>query len=239
MWKRILAAWSLYRHGAALRDLLRSLGIWGYITTAGAGMIGTLVAQWASLPIWGQILVGLGAFALVLLCVGLSVAVKRVAADPGTAIPSTLVQLNAPTLWVDYKPKGTTALEAESLIFRKEGPHIKTIQPGPLIWTVRELRPINLLSVIGPLRTEPVECKFTAFEQRGDTQMLKELPELLREMMGKFGNDVHPSIEIYYEDYGGNWFYRTFILLIDPWGKIVWEPGPVQSCAPPNVVSPS
>jgi hypothetical protein len=84
MWRRILAAWALYRHGVALKGLLQSLGIWGYVIPIGAAVLAAILAPFISLPVWGQILFGLGAFALFLFCVGFAVAVKRVAISPSS-----------------------------------------------------------------------------------------------------------------------------------------------------------
>ena len=148
----------------------------------------------------------------------------------------------APRLWVDYKPEtrgSSDPGESEALIFSKEGDAaIRTIQVGPLIWTIRETRPINLHSVIGPLRAQPVECKFTAFEQIGNAQTLYQLPGLFREMMRKFGPQAQPAVEISYEDFDGNWFCRAFVLAIDPYNRIVWEPDPVRLAKPPEGSAP-
>ena len=59
-----------------------------------------------------------------------------------------------------------------------------------------------------------------------------ELPELLREMMRKYGLQAQPSSETLYENFDGNWFSGEFILAIDPFDRIVWEPGPVQLATP-------
>jgi hypothetical protein len=55
-------------------------------------------------------------------------------------------------------------------------------------------------------------------------QRLFELPELMREMMRKFGVTAQPLVEVSYEDMEGNCFHQNFVLSIDPYDKIVWEP---------------
>jgi hypothetical protein len=81
----------------------------------------------------------------------------------------------APKLWVEYKPEKRDTDDPskwEALIFSKEGGGaIRTIRVRPLVWTVREARPITLHSVIGPVRAQPVECKFTAIEQIGTSPL--------------------------------------------------------------------
>ena len=90
MWKRLVIAWGLYRHGVALKGLLQSLGLWGYVATVGASVMGAIVALSISLPIWGQILVGLGTLSLILFCVGFAAALWRAGADPklATSLPA-------------------------------------------------------------------------------------------------------------------------------------------------------
>jgi hypothetical protein len=141
----------------------------------------------------------------------------------------------APKLWVDYKPRNPT--EGEALIFSKEGDAaIRTIHVCPLVWRTIKKYPINLLSAIGPLRTQPVECRFAVFEQIGEAQMpqmLYELPDLFQEMIHKFGQQTQPSVDILYEDFDGNWFCRAFGLSIDPYSQIVWKPDVVQLAKEP------
>jgi hypothetical protein len=127
----------------------------------------------------------------------------------------------APRLWVDYKKK---AHELESLVFSKTGDEVRNIQVGPLVWNLQEVRSISLHNVIGVLRTEPVECRFTALEQVFNTQRLHDLPDLMREIMRKFTSDAQPSVDISYEDMAGNCFCRKFALSIDPYDRIVWDP---------------
>lgn len=78
MRKRVVAAWNLYRHGAALVGLFQALGLWGYIAATGVGVMATLIAVWVALPIWGKILLGLAILALALFCLGLVAAYKKV-----------------------------------------------------------------------------------------------------------------------------------------------------------------
>ena len=141
----------------------------------------------------------------------------------------------APKLWVDYKPRNPT--EGEALIFSKEGDAaIKTIHVCPLVWGTIKQYPINLLSDIGPLRGQPIECRFTVFERIGGTeipQQLYELPDLFKEMNCKVGHQTQPSVKILYEDFDGNWFCRTFVLSMDPYSQIVWKPDVVQLAKKP------
>jgi hypothetical protein len=132
---------------------------------------------------------------------------------------------NAPRLWVDYKPATKNPSKMEVLIFSKDGgTAVMNIQVGPLAWKVTETRPIALHSVIGVLRSDPIECKFSAYEEMKNIQRLFELPELMREMMRKFGVTAQPLVEVSYEDMEGNCFHQNFVLSIDPYDKIVWEP---------------
>ncbi len=72
-------AWKLYRHGAAFRTLLVSLGgAWPYVVSAAATVIGGGAAFLTVLPVWGKILLGLGVTALLLFIVGLGIAVWKV-----------------------------------------------------------------------------------------------------------------------------------------------------------------
>jgi hypothetical protein len=147
----------------------------------------------------------------------------------------------APQLWVDYKPAGAGVDPAdwEALVFSNGGNvPIRDIQIGPLVWTVEEKRFINLHSVIGPLRGQPIECKFSAYEQVGTSQAQGPLPGHLREMMRKWGHEAQPHVEIVYGDFDGNWFCRAFVLSIDPFDRIVWGPGPVQLAKHPQPIYP-
>lgn len=160
-------------------------------------------------------------------------------ADPSSPAPPDAPDRGAPpalpTIWVTYKPKSQASpREMEALVFEKEerDPAIKSIRLAPLKWEVA--RPISLHNVMGPLRAQPVECKFTAFEQTGNAQILYELPELLRHMMKNLGGDAQPSLKVYYEDFNGSWFCRNFVLSIDPYDRIAMDPvGSVQRCEPP------
>jgi hypothetical protein len=80
-------AWKLYRHGAAFRTLLVSLGIWTYIVSAGTFIVGAITASLVALPIWGKILFGLGVTALLLFLAGLVVAAWKVYRHPAAIIP--------------------------------------------------------------------------------------------------------------------------------------------------------
>ena len=78
MRKRVLSAWALYRHGVALKGLLLSLGVWGYLLTMGATSIAVVSAMLISLPIWGKGLIGIAILAVLLFCIGFTVAIVRV-----------------------------------------------------------------------------------------------------------------------------------------------------------------
>ncbi len=158
---------------------------------------------------------------------------ERLELEPATSNPPTatikgsksLRVRNMPRLWVEYKPATKKPPQREALIFSKdEGAPIRYIQVGPLTWNVTETRPISLFNVIGVLRSDPIECGFTAYEQDGLMQRLFELPGLMREMMSKFGVTAQPTAEVSFEDMEGNGFCQDFVLSIDPDNRIVWEP---------------
>ena len=146
-----------------------------------------------------------------------------------------------PKLWVEYKPAEAGAADPEkwqSLTFSKEGETaVRTIQVGPLVWTIQESFPVELHNVIGPLRDRPVESKFSVREQVGPVSRRYELPDLFRTMMAKHNPQAQPSSEILYEDFDGNWFSRRFVLAIDPFDRVVWEPSPVQFAKRPVLLS--
>ena len=71
------------------------MGVWKYFLVGGAAVIGFALAIWSALPIWAEFLVGLSTFALVLLCLGLALAVKRIGGvpppNPGRSTRAALV----------------------------------------------------------------------------------------------------------------------------------------------------
>jgi hypothetical protein len=140
------------------------------------------------------------------------------------------VKSAAPMLWVEYKPRVIDPPATESLVFSKEGDKaIRIRQIGPLTWTTKEERPINIHSGLGPLLTQAVECKFTAFDQTVGSHILYDtLSQLMHEMINRFGHAVHPTVEIWYEDFEDNWYSIQYTLFIDPFDKIIWNPGPVK-----------
>jgi hypothetical protein len=198
--------------------------------------IGTVINTWVvaltrGLLAWQQLTLA-GLFALMFgwsaLMAGLHLARSRgnlqLGRDGDIAVPA-----KAPLLWVNYKPTSQDKRQTEALIFTKEGDGvIRNIKAGPLVWTIKEIRPVNILSEMGPLLNDPMECKFTAFQQIGTSQHVSELPELMREIMRKYGTDAQPSVDITYEDFTGNTFLRRFELSIDPYDRIAWNPGPVE-----------
>ena len=152
---------------------------------------------------------------------------KSALSSPATAIDEgrAILLKNAPRLWVQYKAATKNPTQMEALVFSKDGNSpVRNIQVGPLTWNVAETRPISLHNVIGVLRSEPIECRFTALEQVGNTQHVFELPELMREMMRKFDITAQPLVDVSYDDMDGTAFTQTFILSIDPYNRIVWEP---------------
>jgi len=76
--KAVVAAWGLYRQGAAFKTLLESLGLWKYVVAVGAGVVGVVLGFWSGLQPPFQVLLGLGGFAAVLLVAGFAVAFRRV-----------------------------------------------------------------------------------------------------------------------------------------------------------------
>jgi hypothetical protein len=131
----------------------------------------------------------------------------------------------APQLWVDFEARKDGSTDPEdwqSLIFSKDGGGaIKTIDVGPLEWRIQESHPIELHSVVGPLRGQSVSCKFSVAGHLS-------LTGLFREMMRKYDPQAQPSSEIQYEDFDGHRFSRKFTLSIDPFDRIAWHPDSVQ-----------
>jgi hypothetical protein len=78
MWKRFVKAWSAYRHFAAAKGLLQSLGLWGKVCIGGAAVVATLIAYFSRLPWWAQILVALCALAALLFIVTFLIVWRRV-----------------------------------------------------------------------------------------------------------------------------------------------------------------
>lgn len=131
---------------------------------------------------------------------------------------------DAPQLWVDYKGRDEKAGQ-EILVFSKDGDRaIRIKEVGPFVWHASESYPVSLFNVIGFIRNDPVECRFTAFREELGSQVLFKLPDLIRRMMNKFGAESQPRIDIKYEDMNGNLYSRRFVLSIDPYDRVVWEP---------------
>jgi hypothetical protein len=132
----------------------------------------------------------------------------------------------APQLLVEYVPQKLDPLEDEHFVFANEGPGtIKDLKIGPLIWVVRHRREINLHNVVGPLRPQQhIDCKFAAFEQKERMQHISRLTTILREA----DPDAETEVSISYCDLNGNRFSRKFLLTIDPYDRIAWDPCPVQ-----------
>jgi hypothetical protein len=150
--------------------------------------------------------------------------------DPRVSIKADLIAAAPPRLWLEYRKKTSgPPPRMETLVFTKDGEStISKIEVHPLTWNIQKRYPIILYNVIGPLRNEPIECAFGAFEQIGPARRERELPDLYREMMQEHGTDIQPSLEVSYNDERGSRYSRTFQGSIDPFDRIVWEPGPVR-----------
>jgi hypothetical protein len=156
----------------------------------------------------------------------------REASERDKASSAQAFLANAPRLWVEYEPESKQPRKEEALKFSREGESAITgIMVCPLTWRAEEKYPITLFNNIGPLRSDPFACSFTAFKQVGNSQQLFRLPDLYREMMLKFGSEIQPQLEISYSDMTGNRFSITFTLSIDLYNRIVFEPGPVGRVA--------
>jgi hypothetical protein len=138
----------------------------------------------------------------------------------------------APKLWIDFKPRSRAEGEVEKLVFSKEGESgIRIINVGPLVWTVNTIRPITLFNVVGTIRDAPVECKFTACEVKGNLTTNLYLPDLIREMTQQYGIEAQPRVAVEYEDMDGRAYSRRFVLSIDPYDRIDWEPESLELVA--------
>jgi hypothetical protein len=167
---------------------------------------------------------------------------RRVATAISSEVPQREAEvplIRVPKIWVEFKPAEKRSSNPEdafdSLVFSKDGDTpIRTIHVSPLVWNIQEIRAIQLFNALGPLRAQPMESKFGVLEQVGPATRNRDLPELLREMVDKFGFQAQPSCQIYYEDFDGNWFSRKFTIVFDSFGRIAWQPGSVQLAEPPS-----
>jgi hypothetical protein len=108
MWKRfrgaIAAAWRLYRHGAALKTLLQSLGVWQWLVL-GLTIVMSATGAWLShlSPIL-RALLALAGFAVLILTVGFAIALYRAYKEPelsGISVLSLLsVIVTGPAAWL-------------------------------------------------------------------------------------------------------------------------------------------
>lgn len=134
-----------------------------------------------------------------------------------------------PHLHLEYQGENRDKHDMEMFVFINDSnSSLTNIQVGALTWSKE--RPITLHNVIGILRPkQQAECRFTPYEQRGNSQVLSTLPATLREIMRECGAEAQAKLEVRYEDMGGNKFSRSFVSSIDPWDRVVFDPGPVQS----------
>lgn len=77
-WKQITRAWAVYRHVAALKGLLSSLGLWKYLALAVAVSTSAAIAWLSTLPLWGKGLAGMITFALAVAVIGFLLALYKV-----------------------------------------------------------------------------------------------------------------------------------------------------------------
>jgi hypothetical protein len=131
-----------------------------------------------------------------------------------------------PQLLVAYKPKDSVS--PERLVFINDGSvTIQTITIGPILWSTAYRREINLHFVLGPMQAKgSAECKFAVFELVHGNQILLDLPSTIREIIDR-GCEAPPEVIVSYQDMMGGTFRRRFILSMDPWNHIAWNPDPV------------
>jgi hypothetical protein len=87
-WKAILKAWSLYRHGTALKGLLESLGIWKWAVFLVAAVMSAVYTAWSGLSPEFKVLAGLGGFAGLLFVAGFGMVFVRVWKMGAGSMPS-------------------------------------------------------------------------------------------------------------------------------------------------------
>jgi hypothetical protein len=76
--RTVSRAWAVYRHAAALKTLLESMGIWKWIGFAGACTMSAAVASLSLFPLWGKILLGLTTLAILLFTAGFGFSLYRI-----------------------------------------------------------------------------------------------------------------------------------------------------------------
>lgn len=133
---------------------------------------------------------------------------------------------DAPQLLVEYKRVNSQ----EQLTLVNDGPiTLKDLRVGPVLWSNAFRRELNLHSAVGPIRAaQHVDCRFAVFEQNeGGGHVISGLSSVMREMARK-GCEANAEVTAYYEDMSGRRFSRRFVLAIDPWDHIVWNPDPVR-----------
>jgi hypothetical protein len=132
-------------------------------------------------------------------------------------------------LLLEYHPRDVPARLGESLVFINEGPGtIKVVSIGPLLWNTTIRREINLHNVMGPIRAnQQAECTFAVFEKIGESQNIRDLPDMLRDVMRLIGHEAQAQMVVVYEDLNQRCVSRQFVSSIDPYNRVVWNPGPI------------
>ena len=59
----------MYRHAGACKSILESLGLWKYVVAFVIAVMSTVLAKITELPLWGEVLMGILAFAVLILAV--------------------------------------------------------------------------------------------------------------------------------------------------------------------------
>jgi hypothetical protein len=77
-WNRIKTAWGIYRHAAAAKGLLESIGVWKFVILGGSVLIAGIGTVLLGLPLVWAVLTCLVGISLLLLVCGLAIAVGRV-----------------------------------------------------------------------------------------------------------------------------------------------------------------
>jgi len=94
MWKKLKAAWNLYRHGKAAQGLLESIGLWKWkwVALVGTSMLSAALMVWSSLkglPTPLLVAIGLVSFAAFLAIIGFAVVLYRVWREPSDPMSLT------------------------------------------------------------------------------------------------------------------------------------------------------
>jgi hypothetical protein len=220
------------------------------VTFIGSGVVSLVVALTHGLAVWQQTVLAL----CFLLLFGWAIAAT--AAHRSTSAPAPVEQpppsspemeapapqalpqpepepVLAPQLFIEFEPnESKRARLGEEFAFVNDGTQtFRNPKFGPLVWRIEFRREFELLNVIGPIRPgQRVTCAFLVVERHGpgSSSTSGGLPHVMRDFMQQYGGDVQPQIEVTYEDMDGRQFGRTFTLSIDPFDRVVWDPGPIR-----------